>query len=292
MQLVDQARGGRSPAAAAMELLRRRSVRLLPLWAALASAVSPPPPPVLCYSPPIAPIRAERDVDLDSTLVFVFTCIGFMLPMLGFLTVALMLCFKGWADDIKETRRLSNFLGTAQFHEYNPRKNALLRPMTAMEVYGDTTLELDSAGEPLSCAGERLYPNHVMGGAPSPRVASASLGGGRLQRLWLARGGAGSSSNTKVGERRLQKLAAQRSGYRPAGAPAPASGDPLSPSRPTIADVARQKSASKSQLEPKAEPARATAAPGKGAAKDPASVPLLSPPPGQQEDAGAGALGP
>ena len=41
-----------------------------------------------------------------------------------------------------------------------------------------------------------------------PQPAAQQLGGGRLQRLWLARGGAGGGKVSGNAERRLRRLAA------------------------------------------------------------------------------------
>ena len=190
---------------------------MLAALVAVAGVASPPPPlqPLLhCVPvapPPSPPRQDDHDYHLDANLMFVLTSLLFFAPMAAFIVATLSLCYHSWLDDQKERRRISNFMGTAQFYEYQPRKNVLLSPAASAEIYEQQPLELDSAGEPLSLTGERLYPGHVATGAPSPPPAQNAAGGGRLQMLWLAKGAGGAGMHTRAGERRLATRAAERS---------------------------------------------------------------------------------
>ena len=66
----------------------------------------------------------------------------------------------------------------------------------------------DEVGEPVAMSGVPLYNKNVVRGHEPPQPAAQQLGGGRLQRLWLARGGAGGGKMTGNAERRLRRLAA------------------------------------------------------------------------------------
>ena len=115
--------------------------------------------------------------------------------------------------------RQNVFEATANFYEYDPMR---LPPPVPSAADGDAQegVALDAKGEPLSLRGSLLYGRFVWPGAPSPPEARSAGGAGRLQRLWLARGGVGGGKNTAAGERRLQKMAAARAERAAPGASA------------------------------------------------------------------------
>ena len=115
--------------------------------------------------------------------------------------------------------RQNVFEATANFYEYDPKR---LPPPVPSAADGDAQegVALDAKGEPLSLRGSLLYGRFVWPGAPSPPEARSAGGAGRLQRLWLARGGVGGGKNTAAGERRLQKMAAARAERAAPGASA------------------------------------------------------------------------
>mmetsp|Transcript_4799 Transcript_4799/g.11718 ORF Transcript_4799/g.11718 Transcript_4799/m.11718 type:complete len:260 (+) Transcript_4799:113-892(+) len=179
---------------------------------AVVSVVSSPPPLLHCVPiapPPQGPLL-DSEHELSANLVYTFVSLLFFAPMGAFIAGTLFLCYRGWLEDQKERRRISNFMGVTQFYEYEPRKIVLLSEAVLKTVYDEKTLEVDSAGEPLALTGERLYPHHVSNGAPSPPPAQNALGGGRLQRLWLMRGAGSSGRDPRAAERRLQRTAAER----------------------------------------------------------------------------------
>ena len=116
--------------------------------------------------------------------------------------------------------RQNVFEATANFYEYDPKRlpppvPSCVSPSAAEGTGGGDTQEgvaLDAKGEPLSLRGSLLYGRFVWPGAPSPPEARSAGGAGRLQRLWLARGGVGGGKNTAAGERRhfLQAARAER----------------------------------------------------------------------------------
>ncbi|KAL3932073.1 MAG: hypothetical protein SGPRY_000851 [Prymnesium sp.] len=194
----------------------RQVIKLAPLaFEMLLAALAIPAslaPPLLCNAPP--PPK-QFDYNLDATLAYTMVSLFFFAPMGAFVAGALSLCYKGWADDQKERRRVSNFMGVAQFYEFEPRKVVLLSKDIHKQIYEVQPQDLDSAGEPIALTGERLYPPHVSAGAPSPPRADNTLGAGRLQRLWLMRGAKGAGNATRVCEQRLQRRVAERAQASP-----------------------------------------------------------------------------
>ena len=111
-----------------------------------------------------------------------------------------------------EKVRLQTFNSTAQFYKFDSNKVSLPNPEAdAKRVYPDPqAYDQDEIGEPVAMSGAPLYAKNVVRGNEPPKPAAQQLGGGRLQRLWLARGGAGGGKMTGAAERRLRRLAAMR----------------------------------------------------------------------------------
>ena len=112
----------------------------------------------------------------------------------------------------EEKIRLQTFHATAQFYKFDANKISLPNPVSdAARIYPDPqAYEQDEVGEPVAMSGAPLYGKNVVRGQEPPQPAAQQLGGGRLQRLWLARGGAGGGKMTGNAERRLRRLTAMR----------------------------------------------------------------------------------
>lgn len=110
----------------------------------------------------------------------------------------------------REKIRLQTFSATAQFYKFDANKISLPNPKSdAYRIYPDPqAYDQDEVGEPVAMSGVPLYNKNVVRGHEPPQPAAQQLGGGRLQRLWLARGGAGGGKMTGNAERRLRRLAA------------------------------------------------------------------------------------
>ena len=110
----------------------------------------------------------------------------------------------------REKIRLQTFSATAQFYKFDANKISLPNPKSdATRIYPDPQqYDQDEVGEPVAMSGVPLYNKNVVRGHEPPQPAAQQLGGGRLQRLWLARGGAGGGKMTGNAERRLRRLAA------------------------------------------------------------------------------------
>ena len=126
------------------------------------------------------------------------------------------------SKDAKEEKlRLRAFTSTAQFYKYEPHKIQLPDPnMVAKQLYPDANaFDADDLGEPAAASGASLYGKWVTRGHEPPEPAALAMGGGRLQRLWLARGGAGGGKMTGSAERRLRRLATMRNDEAAQSAP-------------------------------------------------------------------------
>lgn len=112
----------------------------------------------------------------------------------------------------QEKIRLQTFNATAQFYKFDANKISLPNPISdATRIYPDPqAYDQDEVGEPVAMSGVPLYGKNVVRGQEPPQPAAQQLGGGRLQRLWLARGGAGGGKMTGNAERRLRRLAAMK----------------------------------------------------------------------------------
>ena len=110
----------------------------------------------------------------------------------------------------REKIRLQTFSATAQFYKFDANKISLPNPKSdPTRMYPDPQqYDQDEVGEPVAMSGVPLYNKNVVRGHEPPQPAAQQLGGGRLQRLWLARGGAGGGKVSGNAERRLRRLAA------------------------------------------------------------------------------------
>lgn len=124
----------------------------------------------------------------------------------------------------QEKIRLQTFNATAQFYKFDANKISLPNPISdATRIYPDPqAYDQDEVGEPVAMSGVPLYSKNVVRGQEPPQPAAQQLGGGRLQRLWLARGGAGGGKMTGNAERRLRRLAAMKVNDGAAEQPMPA----------------------------------------------------------------------
>mmetsp|Transcript_3698 Transcript_3698/g.7186 ORF Transcript_3698/g.7186 Transcript_3698/m.7186 type:complete len:185 (-) Transcript_3698:291-845(-) len=135
----------------------------------------------------------------------------------------------------EEKQRLKTFNATAQFYKFDANKLSLPNPVSdATRVYPDPqAYDQDEVGEPVAMSGVHLYGKNVVRGQEPPQPATQQLGGGRLQRLWLARGGAGGGKMTGNAERRLRRLAAMRVNNGAAEEPKPEEGEITRPPKPS-----------------------------------------------------------